>query len=121
METTVPQSESSAAAAATEDKTIAILSYITIIGFIAAIVMHQSHKTQLGAFHLRQVLGMALTATAGAICGVVPILGWIVWFLVVIGLFVLWIMGLLSAVRGDMRPVPILGEHYQRWFAGAFA
>ena len=117
METTVPPSES----VATEDKTVAILSYITIIGFIAAIFMHQSHKTQLGAFHLRQVLGMALTATAGAICGVVPILGWIVWFVVVVVLCLLWIIGLLSAVKGDMHPVPILGEHYQRWFAGVFA
>ena len=117
----VETTSESAAVAATEDKTVAILSYITLLGFIAAIFMHQSNKTQLGAFHLRQVLGLALTGAAGAICGVVPILGWIVWFLVVIGLFVLWVIGLLSAVRGDMRPVPILGEHYQRWFAGAFA
>ena len=109
------------AAESAEDRTIAIISYLTLIGFIVAIVMNGTRKTRLGSFHLRQMLGMALTATAGAICGVVPILGWIVWFLVVIGLFVLWIMGLLSAVRGDMRPVPILGEHYQRWFAGAFA
>ena len=121
METTAPPSEAAVAAVSTEDRTIAILSYITIIGFVAAILMHQSHKTQLGAFHLRQMLGMALTATAGAVCAVVPILGWIVWFLVVIALFVLWLLGLVSAVRGDMRPVPILGEHYQRWFAGAFA
>lgn len=121
METIMPPSEAAAATATTEDKTVAILSYLTLIGFIAAIFMHQNHKTQLGAFHLRQVLGLALTATAGAVCSVVPILGWIVWFLVVICLFVLWIMGLLSAVRGDMRPVPLLGEQYQRWFAGAFA
>ena len=117
METTVPSSES----AATEDKTVAILCYITLIGFIAAIFMHQNHKTQLGAFHLRQVLGMVLTAAAGSVCGVVPVLGWVVWFVVVIVLFVFWVLGLLSAVRGEMRPVPVLGEHYQRWFAGAFA
>jgi uncharacterized membrane protein len=119
METAVPTSE--AAAAATEDRTVAILSYITLIGFIAAIFMHQNHKTQIGAFHLRQMLGIVLTAAAGAVCGVVPILGWIVWFLLTVGLFVLWIMGLLSAVQGETRPVPVLGEHYQRWFAGAFA
>ncbi|HKU61069.1 MAG TPA: hypothetical protein VJQ44_07635 [Gemmatimonadales bacterium] len=116
----MPPSEA-AAAAATEDKTVAILAYLTLIGFIAAIFMHQSNKTRLGAFHLRQVLGFVLTATAGAVCGVVPILGWIVWFFVVIVLFVLWILGLLSAVRGEMRPVPLLGEHFQKWFAGAFA
>jgi uncharacterized membrane protein len=118
METTVP---SAAAATATEDRTVAVLSYITIIGFIAAIFMHQSSKTQLGAFHLRQMLGMALTATAGAVAAVVPILGWIVWVLVVIALFFLWILGLISALKGDMRPVPVLGAHYQKWFAGVFA
>jgi hypothetical protein len=38
-----------------------------------------------------------------------------------IGLFVLWLMGLVSALKGEMRPVPLLGEHYQKWFATAFA
>jgi uncharacterized membrane protein len=120
MENIMPPSQA-ATTAATEDKTVAILSYLTIIGFIAAIFMHQNHKTELGAFHLRQVLGMVVTGIAGGVCGVVPILGWIVWFFVVLVLFVFWILGLLAAVKGEMRPVPILGEHYQRWFAGAFA
>lgn len=120
METIMPPSQAAAASAATEDKTVAVLSYITIIGFIAAIFMHQNNKTELGAFHLRQVLGMVLTAAAGSVCGVVPVLGWIVWFLVVVVLFVFWIMGLLSAVKGEMRPVPLLGQHYQQWFAGVF-
>jgi uncharacterized membrane protein len=120
MENIMPPSQA-AAASATEDKTVAILSYLTIIGFIVAIFMHQNNKTELGAFHLRQVLGMVVTAIAGSVCGVVPILGWIVWFFVVLVLFVFWVIGLLSAVKGEMRPVPVLGEHYQRWFAGAFA
>jgi uncharacterized membrane protein len=120
METIMPPSEA-AAALATEDKTVAILSYITLIGFIAAVFIHQNNKTQLGAFHLRQVLGMVVTAAAGAVCGVVPILGWIVWFFVCLVLFVFWVLGLLAAVKGEMRPVPLLGDHYQKWFAGVFA
>jgi uncharacterized membrane protein len=120
MDTIIPPSEAAGTSLAVEDKTVAILSYVTLVGFIAAIFIHQNHKTQLGAFHLRQVLGLALTGAAGAVFGVVPILGWIVWFGVVVALFVLWILGLLSALKGDMRPVPLLGEHYQRWFAGAF-
>jgi uncharacterized membrane protein len=117
----MPASEAAAATPLVEDKTVAILSYLTIIGFIVAIFMYQNQKTRLGAFHLRQVLGIVVTGLAGSVCMVVPILGWIVWFFVAILLFVLWVMGLLSAVRGDMHPVPLLGEHYQRWFAGAFA
>jgi uncharacterized membrane protein len=121
MDTAVPPSEAVAAAIGVEYKTVAILSYITVVGFIAAIFMHQNRKTELGAFHLRQMLGLVLTSVVGAVCGVIPILGWVFWFLVVIGVFVLWAIGLLAALKGDMRPVPILGEHYQRWFAGAFA
>lgn len=120
MESTVPPSEAAVADVLTEDRTVAILSYVTIIGFIVAIFLHQSRKTGLGAFHLRQVLGLVLTGVVGGVCAVVPILGWIVWFVVVIGLFVLWLLGLISALRGEARPVPLLGEHYQRWFAGTF-
>jgi uncharacterized membrane protein len=120
METTVPPSDAVAAGVATQDKTVAILSYVTVVGFIVAILVHQSRKTQLGAFHLRQVLGLLLTGVVGGFAAVVPILGWIVWFLLMIGMLVLWLLGLISALRGDMRPVPLLGEQYQRWFAGVF-
>lgn len=121
MDSTVPPSEAVAASAATEDKTVAIISYVTIFGFLAAIFLHQNRKTRLGAFHLRQMLGLVLTAIAGAVCGIVPILGWLVWFVVAIGVCVLWFIGFLSALQGETRPVPILGERYQEWLAGAFA
>jgi hypothetical protein len=74
MDTTVPPSEAVAATVTTEDRTVAILSYITLIGFIAAIFVHQNRRTELGSFHLRQMLGLALTSAAGAVCAVVPIL-----------------------------------------------
>ena len=119
MESTAPPSQA-VAGTSVEGRTVAIVGYITIFGFLAAIFMHSSHKTQLGAFHLRQVLGIALTGLACGLLLAVPILGWIVWFLLGIGLFILWLLGLLSAIGGEMRPVPILGEHYQRWFAGVF-
>ena len=97
MDTTASPSQAAAAGVTTEDRTVAILSYVTLIGFLAAIIIHQSRKTQLGAFHLRQVLGLVLTGVVGGVCALVPILGWIVWFLVVIGLFVLWLLGLVSS------------------------
>lgn len=100
------------AVAVAEDKTVAILSYITVIGFIAAIIVHMNKKTQLGAFHLRQMLGLLLTS----LVGVIPFLGW----LVLVCVLVLWIMGLISAIKGEMKPVPLVGPFYQKWFAGAF-
>ncbi len=99
-------------AAGTEDKTVAIVSYITIFGFIAAIVINSNKKTQLGAFHLRQMLGLILTG----LLMVIPLLN----ILIGICLLVLWIMGLMSAINGQMKPVPLLGGMYQKWFGNAF-
>jgi uncharacterized membrane protein len=116
------------AASSTEDRTVAILAYITIIGFIIAIVMHSSKKTALGTYHLRQTLGLFITAVVAwfgcmilAFIPFVNLLMVLVGPAVGIGLFVLWIMGLIAAVNGQQKPMPVVGEHYQKWFAGAFA
>lgn len=113
---------------ATEDRTVAILSYITIIGFIIAIVMHGSKKTALGTYHLRQSLGLIITVVvfwfAMMILAFVPVIGAMIGFLAFpvggIFFFVLWIMGLIAAANGQQKPIPVVGEHYQKWFAGAF-
>jgi uncharacterized membrane protein len=110
--------------AANEDKTIAIVSYLTLIGFIAAVVMHGSKKTSLGSFHLRQSLGIMATSVAmifvGMILAFIPILGWLTDLALWVGIVVLWFMGFLAAVNGQRKTVPVLGEHYQKWFGGAF-
>jgi uncharacterized membrane protein len=108
------------AAAATEDRTIAILSYITIIGFIVAIVMHSSKKTKLASYHLRQMLGLVLTGLAAGFIGIIPVIGWLALPILWLGLFVLWVMGLIAAVNGQIKPIPLLGEQYQKWFGNAF-
>ena len=110
-----------------EDRTVAILAYITIIGFIIAIVMHGSKKTPLGSFHLRQVLGLVVTGLAlwlpGIIISMIPVVNFLmllIWPLIGISLFVLWLLGLIAAANGQRKPVPVLGEKYQQWFANAF-
>ena len=106
--------------ATTEDKTTAIVSYLTLIGFIAAVIIHGNKKTRLGAYHLRQTLGLMLTSFAIGVIMIVPILGWIIGFIAWIGLFVFWVMGFISAINGQMKPVPLLGAHFQKWFGNAF-
>ena len=109
---------------ATEDRTVTILAYITVIGFIVAIVIHSGKKTRLGAYHLRQMLGLVLAGLAlgviGGVLAIVPFLGWLAAFVLWIGLLVLWVMGLVAAVNGQFKPVPVLGDHFQKWFGNAF-
>ncbi|HET8624512.1 MAG TPA: hypothetical protein VFM14_13195 [Gemmatimonadales bacterium] len=120
MDTIIPPSLA-ATTTLTQDRTVAIVSYITIVGLIVAIVMHMNSRTELGAFHVRQMLGLALTNAAASVLWVVPVLGWIVWLVPAFALLLLWIIGLFSAIKGEMQPVPIVGTHYQRWLAGVFA
>ena len=119
-----PPPAATPAAAASEDKTAAILSYITLIGFIAAIVINSNKKTKLGAFHLRQAMGIFLTIIAAGIGQFVlvfiPILGWLAILGLWIAVIAMLVMGLISAIQGQMKPLPVLGAMYQKWFGTAF-
>ncbi|MGB3870596.1 MAG: hypothetical protein WBG34_14925 [Flavobacteriales bacterium] len=105
---------------AMEDKTTAIIAYITLIGFIIAIILHGQKKTALGAFHLRQMLGIVVVGFASYILVFIPILGWLAMAALGIISLIMWIMGLIAAVNGEMKPAPILGAKYQEWFKNAF-
>lgn len=129
---TVPPSESPLPASSQEDRTAAILAYLTPIGFVVAVVLHSNKKTELGAFHLRQalgfliigfVLGVALFITA-FILAFIPVLGpimvFLLWSAAWIGGLVLLAMGLLAAIQGRQTPVPIIGEPIQKHLANTF-
>jgi uncharacterized membrane protein len=108
----------------TEDRTVAIVSYLTLFGFIAAIIIHSNKKTSLGGFHLRQVLGLFITGIAfwpaAIILAFIPFLGWLAIIVGWFGLLALVIIGFIGAITGKQNPVPLLGKYYQKWFAGAF-
>jgi uncharacterized membrane protein len=111
-------------AATNDDKTIAIVSYLTLIGFVVAIVLHSTKKSALGAFHLRQALGLMLTSIAVALAATVfafiPFVGWMAAMAAWVGVFALWFFGLFAAIKGERTAVPVLGAHFQHWFGNAF-
>lgn len=104
-------------------KTTAIVSYITLIGWlIAYFAMHQSKKTSLGSFHLRQTLLLMICAVVyqiviTIITMVVPAIG-LVLSLLSLGFLVLWILGLIAAINGEEKPMPIIGAKAQELFKG---
>jgi uncharacterized membrane protein len=104
-----------------DGKSMAIISYLTIVGRIIAYVMHGNNKSQLGAIHVRQSLFLMLSGFTIAIAQwfffLIPILGWIISILlyfVLMGLFVLWIIGLIAAINGEEKEVPVLGRKAQQ-------
>ncbi len=100
-----------------DGKTVAIISYITLIGWIVAFIMNNGNKTDFGSYHIRQSLGIMIVAFALMIVNAfigIAMLGW----LIQIALLVFWILGFIGAVQGEKKPVPLLGEQFQEWFKG---
>ena len=98
-----------------EGKTMAIISYITVIGLIVAFVMNNDKKNTYATYHIRQSLGLGLLAIAFAVLDFIPYIGWI-FGLGFILIFVLWILGLINAVNGEEKPLPIVGKLFEDWF-----
>ncbi|WP_407524505.1 hypothetical protein PDL71_01665 [Lacibacter sp. MH-610] len=103
-------------------KTISWVSYITIIGWIIAFVQYgnTNPKSSLATFHLRQSFGIIVTGFALyvglAVLGIAVPFMFRIFSLVWIVMLVLWILGLIAALNGEEKPVPVLGPMYQQWF-----
>ncbi|MEM7186747.1 MAG: hypothetical protein AAF466_08825 [Bacteroidota bacterium] len=99
-------------------KTVGIIAYLWLIGWVIALVMHNGNKTDHGAYHVRQALGLmilwlgvTIINTILAFAGI-PFVGYIF----SLGLLVLWILGFIGAIQGEKKPIPLLGEQFQQWF-----
>lgn len=117
------------------DKTVGIVAYITLIGFIISIVLN-SNKTgeekKFGAFHLRQALGLiifsvgvfiALTIVTVILAFIIPFLG--VFFgllmnLVWLGILALLIIGIINAANGTYKEVPVIGAYSSKFLGNTF-
>ena len=96
-------------------KTAAITSYILGIGVFIAMSMNSGEdKNEFASFHIRQGLGITLTfISLGLIISnfdslMISAPMWIF-------ISVLWTYGIFSAIKGETKPVPLLGEYFQKW------
>lgn len=98
-----------------EGKTIAITSYILIVGVPIAMSMNSENKNSFASFHIRQSLGISLTfLSLGLIISnfnslLITVPMWI-------SVSVLMTYGIVSAINGSKKPIPILGHYFQNWF-----
>lgn len=98
-----------------EGKTIAIISYITWIGTAIAFLMNNDKKNYFASFHIRQSVGLGLLSLLNTF---VVVKFFDVWTIGIIGMaiFVLRIIGLVGAIQGEEKRIPLLGDVFQDWF-----
>lgn len=109
-------------------KIAGIVSYFSIIGWlIAYFALYQNNKTSLASYQLRQtllfhIISMVLRFGLGVILTAV-------WFstgmfsvyglmrILYLGLFIIWIIGLIGAINGEKKEIPLIGEWAQNVFS----
>lgn len=117
------------------DSTVGVVAYITLIGFIVAIILNGSkegEEKKFGAFHLRQALGLIIFAVgiyvvmlllttilisiSWALLAIVSFISMIVW----LGLLALIIMGIINAANKTYKEVPVIGKFSSKILGNTF-
>lgn len=98
-----------------DGKTMAIISYITVIGTLIAFIMNQNKHNYFASFHIRQSIGIFTIWLLVNFIQRFTNFGWLD-MLLGIAVFVLWVIGLIGAIQGEEKPVPFLGDQFQEWF-----
>lgn len=92
-----------------KDTMMAIIAYF--IFFIP--LLTEAKNDEFVKFHVKQSIMLVLAGILVNVLGsVIPVLGW---FLILplggIAVFVLWVMGVLSASKGETKELPLIGKY----------
>jgi uncharacterized membrane protein len=92
------------------DNNAGALAYITIIPAIVFLVAAPYNQSSYIRFHAWQSIFLCIALFAVSIIAVVPILGWIVYAVGAIAIFIGWIMCILKALKGERFKLPFIGD-----------
>ncbi len=101
--------------ATNDEKTTALIAYATWVGLLIAIVMNSSKKSDLVSYHIRNMIGLSLLAAGLTVLNWVGLPGLLLSGLVLV-LVILWLIGLVGALKGEKQEIPVLGKYFQDWF-----
>lgn len=109
------------------DKTISVLSYIPILGWLIALIMNSdkpSSEKSYNAFHLRQGLGLSVVSFVYSFINDliiwIPYLGPLADKIIIFSLVGIAVMGLLNAARGESKYLLLFGKQTEVILGNAF-
>ena len=98
-----------------EGKIFAFLGvFLTLIGFLIVLLAKKENKYAM--YYAKQGLVLFIAAVIISILSIIPIIGWFV--IMPLGnllLLILWIMGWVRALSGEMKPIPLIGKYAESW------
>jgi uncharacterized membrane protein len=91
-----------------KSKVVSALAYLGILFFLPLVAYPES---QFGRFHANQGLLLLIFSAAGnIILGIIPIIGWILLPFFGIAVLVYFILGLVNALNGQAKELPLIGK-----------
>ncbi len=65
-------------------------------------------------FHIKQAIILIICLVISSVITSIPFIGWIFGSIMTIGLLILWIMGLISAINKEKKELPIIGKYAEQ-------
>ncbi|MBR3962135.1 MAG: DUF4870 domain-containing protein [Oscillospiraceae bacterium] len=92
------------------NKLLAAISYVWILCIVTILC---AKEDAFARYHANQGLVLLIANIAavivGFVLGFIPVIGGIISWVISIALFVLMILGIINAVKGEMKPLPFIG------------
>jgi uncharacterized membrane protein len=89
----------------------AALAYLTFIPAIIFLVMEPYNRNAFIRFHAFQCIAFSVVAFAiHLVLMFIPIIGWAISLLLTLVFFILWIMCIMKASKGEWYKLPIIGD-----------
>ena len=101
-----------------ESKLFAFLGvFLTIIGFVIAIVAKKNDKYVMyyGKQGLVLFIAFVIASVCSMVLSIIPIIGAMIGWLIYVCAVVLWIFGIIYSLSGEMKPVPVIGQFAEKF------
>lgn len=97
-----------------KEKNTAMAAVAYLIFFLP--LLTDAKDDQFVKYHVKQGLIFFISAVVVWIFGTfIPIIGWILIWPLNILLFLIWIFGILHAVKGEEKPLPLIGKFAEKF------
>lgn len=100
-----------------KDETIwAVIAYLLSIIGVLIVYLTDKKKNPFVMYHTKQSLALfILSAVISAVGSIIPIIGWFAIFPIgQLFVIILWIFGMMNALKGVKKPLPLIGEYAEQ-------
>jgi len=107
----VPPAPPAARSSGLSDNAAGAIAYLTVIPAIVFLLLEPYNRSPFVRFHSYQSIAFGVVSlVVHLVLGVIPIIGWVAGVFVSLAFFVIWLITLFKASRGEWFKLPLIGD-----------